>query len=73
MEAHGLQQSHRPRIRFLQKQGRKLFVSVHELVDVLLHLNSGMDDRPKMSGSDKSKKRQDVLEAFTAKGMSQCI
>jgi hypothetical protein len=30
-----------------------------------------MDNRPKMSGSDKSKKRQDILEAFAAKGVSQ--
>jgi hypothetical protein len=57
----------------LQKQGRKLFVFVHELFDVLLHLNSGMDDRPKMSGSDESKKSQDVLAAFAAKGTSQHI
>ena len=57
----------------MQKQGRKLFVSVHELFDVLLHLNSGMDNGPKMSGSDESKKRQDVLAAFAAKGMSQRI
>ena len=30
-----------------------------------------MDKRPKMSGSDKSKKRQDILVAFAAKGLSQ--
>ena len=47
--------------------------SVHELFDVVLHLNIGMDNGPKMSGSDKSKKRQDILAAFAAKGMSQCI
>jgi len=41
----------------LQKQGRKLFVFVHELLDVILNLNTGMDNRPKMSGSDKRKKR----------------
>jgi hypothetical protein len=46
-----------PRIRFLQQQGRKLFVFVHELLDVILNLNTGMDNRPKMSGSDESKKR----------------
>jgi hypothetical protein len=64
-------QSRRPRIRFLQKQGRKLFVFAQEFFDVILHLNTGMDNRPKMSGSDKSKKRQDILEAFAAKGVSQ--
>ncbi len=63
-----LQQSRRPRIRFLQKQGRKLFVFAQELFDVILHLNTGMDNRPKMSGSDESKKRQDVFAAFAAKG-----
>ena len=52
-----LQQSRRPRIRFLQKQGRKLFVLAQEFFDVILHLNTGMDNRPKMSGSDKRKKR----------------
>jgi hypothetical protein len=41
----------------LQKQNRKLFVPVHELFDVILHLNIRMDDRPKMSSSDKRKKR----------------
>ena len=70
-ESHGLQQSPRPRIRFLQKQGRKLFVFAQEFFDVILHLNTGMDNRPKMSGSDKRKKRQDILEAFAAKGVSQ--
>jgi hypothetical protein len=57
----------------LQKQGRKLFVFAQEFFDVILHLNTGMDKRPKMSGSDKSKKRQDILEAFAAKGVSQRI
>jgi hypothetical protein len=70
---NGLQQSRRPRLGFLQQQGRKVFVSVHELFDVVLHLNIGMDNRPKMSGPDKSKKGQDILAAFAAKGMSQCI
>jgi hypothetical protein len=28
-----------------------------------------MDKRPKMSGSDKSKKREDIFEAFAAKGI----
>ena len=65
--------SRRPRIRFLQKQGRKLFVFAQEFFDVILHLNTGMDNRPKMSGSDKSKKREDILETFAAKGLSQCI
>jgi hypothetical protein len=37
----------------LQKQGRKLFVFAQEFFDVILHLNTGMDNRPKMSGSDK--------------------
>ena len=57
LESRGLQQSGRPRIRFLQKQGRKLFVFAQEFFDVILHLNTGMDNRPKMSGSDKRKKR----------------
>ena len=57
LKSHGLQQSRRPRIRFLQKQGRKLFVLAQEFFDVILHLNTGMDNRPKMSGSDKRKKR----------------
>jgi hypothetical protein len=30
LKSHGLQQSRRPRIRFLQKQGRKLFVFAQE-------------------------------------------
>jgi len=51
----------------LQKQGRKLFVFAQESFDVILHLNTGMDNRPKMGGSDKSKKRQDILEALAAK------
>jgi hypothetical protein len=57
LKSHRLQQSRRPRIRFLQKQGRKLFVFAQESFDVILHLNTGMDNRPKMSGSDKRKKR----------------
>ena len=48
-------------------------MSVHELFDVVLHLNIGMDNGPKMSGPDKSKKGQDILAAFAAKGMSECI
>ena len=32
------------------------------------HRDIGMSKGPKMSGSDKSKKRQDVLAAFAAKG-----
>ena len=56
----------------MQKQGRKLFVFAQEFFDVILHLNTGMDNRPKMSGSDKSKKRQDILETFAAKSLSQC-
>src|SRR4029450_6891817 len=67
LESHGLQQSRRPRIRFLQKQGRKLFVFAQESFDVILHLNTGMDNRPKMSGSDKRKKREDTLGAFAGK------
>ena len=51
------EQSRRPRIRFLQQQSRKVFVFVDELFDVILNLNTRMDKRPKMSGSNKSKKR----------------
>ena len=54
----------------MQKQGRKLFVFVHELFDVILNLNTGMAKGPKMSGPDKSKKRQDILAALAAEGMS---
>jgi hypothetical protein len=50
----------------LQKQNCKVSVPLHELFDVILHLNSRMDNRPKMSGSDKSQKREDILEAFAA-------
>ncbi|MGB7939949.1 MAG: hypothetical protein WCF72_15200, partial [Pseudolabrys sp.] len=56
----------------MQKQRRKLSVFAQEFFDVILHLNTGMDNRPKMSGSDKSKKRQDILETFAAKSLSQC-
>ena len=73
LKSHRLQQSDRPSIRFVQKQGRKFFVFAQQFFDVILHLNTGMDKRPKMSGSDKSKKRQDILEAFAAKGVSQRI
>ena len=73
LKSHGLQQSGRPRIRFSQKQGCKLFVFAQEFFDVILHLNTGMDNRPKMGGSDKSKKRQDILEALAAKDVSQCV
>ena len=51
-------------LRFLQEKGRKLFVFFQEFFDVILHRYIGMDKRPKMSGSDKSKKREDILEAF---------
>ena len=57
----------------MQQQGRKLLVFVHKLFDVVFHLNSGMDKRLIMSGSDESKKRQDILAPFAAKGMSQHI
>ena len=50
-------QSRRPRLRFLQKQGRKLLVSFQEFFDVIFHRDLGMGKRPIMSGSDKSKKR----------------
>ena len=46
-------------------------MSAHELFDVVLNFNTGMDKRPKMSGSDKGEKCQQILEALTAKGMSQ--
>ena len=55
----------------MQQQGRKLFVPVHELFDVVFHLNTRVDDRPKMSGSDKCKKREDILATFAAEGVSQ--
>ena len=55
----------------MQQQGRKLFVPVHELFDVVFHLNTRVDDRPKMSGSDKREKREDILAAFAAEGLSQ--
>jgi hypothetical protein len=48
-------------------------VAVHELFDVILQLNMGMGHRPKMRSSDKCEKRQDVLAAFAAEGMSQCF
>jgi len=50
-------ESRRPRLRFLQKQGRKLLVSFQEFFDVIFHRDLGMGKRPIMSGSDKSKKR----------------
>ena len=71
-ESDGLQQSGRPRIRFLQKQGRKLFVFAQEFFTSSSFIAiPGWDNRPKMSGSDKRKKRQDILEAFAAKGIPQ--
>ena len=55
----------------MQQQGRKLWVAIHELFDVVFHLDGGMDKRPKMRGSDKGQKREDILTAFAAEGMSQ--
>jgi hypothetical protein len=34
-----------PGVRFLQKQGRELFVFAHQLLDVVFHFKSGMDKR----------------------------
>ena len=45
-------------------------------MSVILHLNTGMDNGPKMSGSDKRKKRQDILEAFAVnafRARSDCV
>ena len=55
----------------MQQQGRKLWVAIHELFDVAFHIDGGMDKRPKMRGSDKGQKREDILTAFAAEGMSQ--
>jgi hypothetical protein len=60
-----------PGIRFPRKQVCKQLVFNRELYHIIFHLNFGMDFRPKMSGSNKSKKRENILGSFAAKGVSQ--
>ena len=45
----------------------------HELSDVVLDFEPGMDDGPIMSSSDKREKREQILKALAAQCLPQCL
>jgi len=54
------------KIRVLQEQISELLVRGHQLPDVILDFETGMNDGPIMRSSDKCEKRKQILKAFTA-------
>ena len=60
-------------IGVLQEQGSKLLVRAHHLPNVILDFEAGMHYGPIMSSSDKREKREQILKAFAAQCLPQCL
>ena len=69
---------HKPSFRIskigvLQEQESELLVRAHQLPDVVLDFEAGMHHGPIMSSSDKCEKREQILKAFAAQCLPQCL
>ena len=60
-------------IGILQEQKRELLVRAHHLPNVILDFEARMHHGPIMSGSDKCEKREQILKAFAAQCLPQCL
>src|SRR5580693_4390506 len=59
------------KIGVLQEQISELLVRAHQLPDVVLDFETGMNGGPIMRRSDKCEKREEILKAFTAQCLPQ--
>ena len=60
-------------IGILQEQGSEFLVGGHHLPNVILDFEAGMYHGPIMSSSDKGEKREQILKAFAAQCLPQCL
>jgi hypothetical protein len=60
-------------IGILQEQERELLVRAHHFPDIIFDFEIGMHHGPIMSSSDKCEKREQILKAFAAQCLPQCL
>ncbi|MEJ0072459.1 MAG: hypothetical protein WDO24_31455 [Pseudomonadota bacterium] len=56
----------------VEEQVRQLFLLAHQLENILLHLDLGMHERPKMCGANECQKTHQMLEIPSADRAAQC-
>jgi len=61
------------KIGVLQEQVSEFLVRTHQVPDIILDFETGMNHGPIMRGSDKGQKREQILKAFSAQCLPQCL
>jgi hypothetical protein len=60
-------------IRVLQKKGTEFLMQSHQLPDILLDFDRGMDHGPIVSGSDEREKGEQILKSLRTQCLPQCL